>query len=40
MLRILYIRSKVSISMYCSIVKKFGFNQNIKIESQYFEFKN
>ena len=40
MLRILYIRSKVSISMYCSIVKKFGFNQNIEIESQHFEFIN
>ena len=38
-LRILYyIRSKESISMYCSIVKKFGFNQNI--ESQHFAFRN
>ena len=39
-LRIYYIRSKVSISMYCSIVKRFGFNQNIEIESQHFEFRN
>ena len=39
-LRIYYIRSKVSISIYCLIVKKFGFNQNIEIESQHFEFRN
>ena len=39
-LRIYYIRSKVSISMYCSIVKKIGFNQNIEIESRHFEFRN
>ena len=35
-----YIRSIVSISMYCSIVKKIGFNQNIETESQHFEFRN
>ena len=27
-------------SMYCSIVKHFGFNQNIEIKSQHFEFRN
>ena len=32
-LRIYYIRSNISISMYCSIVKKIGFNQNIEILS-------
>ena len=39
-LGIYFIRSKVSISMYCSIVKRFGFNQNIEIGSQHFEFRN
>ena len=37
---IYYIQSKVSISMNCSIVKNFGFNQNIEIESQHFELRN
>ena len=40
MLRVYYIRSKVSNSMYCSVVKKLVFNQNIEIESEHFEFGN
>ena len=38
MLRVYYIRSKVSNSMYCSVVKNLVFNQNVEIESQHFEF--
>ena len=40
MLRVYYIRSKVSNSMYCSVVKNLVSNQNIEIESQHFEFRN
>ena len=40
MLHVYYIRSKVSNSMYSSVVKNLVFNQNIEIESQHFEFRN